>query len=434
MYVQPSRQRDSVALSGTPDTGAPSHPNGPIIRPAGGAWRWWPRLAAFVLALAALVIAAPPAQATEFRSGDAVTVPAGTTVDDDLFIMGQSITIAGQVNGEVFAFGQSIAVTGAVQRDVIAAGQQVTVDGTVGGDLRAAGQQVTVNGRVDGNVTAAGQTVLVARQGAVGGSVLGAGETLSVLGPVERNLTVGAGTLALGSTVGGDVDAHVNTITVDPGARVTGRLDYTSSRESAIPASVAAGGVQFHLEEHPERAQERPRENPFAGLGVFLGLVWLAGSIILGVLLVHYLPGFAVGTAAQVQEHPLPSFGIGLLTLCVAPAALFFLALTLVGLPIAFLGGLAYLAGLLLGWLLLGLALGAWLVLLARRGRADLPTIDPRWLVVLGLVVLYVVTHLPFIGGLVWFVALCLGLGALLRQLAALRPQQPPPLQPPLPV
>jgi cytoskeletal protein CcmA (bactofilin family) len=287
---------------------------------------------------------------------------------------------------------------------------------------------------VDGNATTAGQTVLVGRQGAIGGSVLGAGETFSVLGPVGRSITMAASTLALGSTVGRDVTAHVNTITVDPGARISGTLDYTSAQESAIPTTVAAGGVQFHLQEHTERAQQRPRDNPLGGLFGFFGLVWLVGSIILGVLLVHYLPGFAEGAAAQVQEHPLPCLGLGFLALCVAPAALFFVALTLIGLPIAFLGGLAYLAGLYLGWLLLGLALGAWLVALARRGRGALPTIDPRWLVVLGLVVLYVVTHLPFIGGLASFLALCLGLGALLRQLAALRPQQPPPLQPALPV
>lgn len=399
----------------------------------GGDRRWPLRLAVMLLMLAGLVAAAPPVLAMEFRSGDAVTVPAGTTIDDDLFATGQTVTIAGQVNGEVFAFGQTVSVTGAVQRDLIAAGQQVTVDGTVGGDLRAAGQQVTINGRVDGNATTGGQTVLVGRQGAVGGSLLGGMQTLNLLGPVRRNVTVGASALALGSTVGRDLTARVETLTADPSARVEGRLDYTSPRESAIPASVAAGGVQFHLAERPEQPRERPRENPLGGLFGFFGLVWLVGSIILGVLLVHFLPGFAAGTAAQIQEHPLPSFGIGILALFVAPAALFFVAITLIGLPIAFLGGLAYLAAMYLGWLLLGLALGVWLMTLVRRARGPAPAVDPRWLVVLGLVVLYVVTHLPFIGGLAGFVALCLGLGALLRQLAAVRAQQPPPLPPPVP-
>ncbi|HZS00307.1 MAG TPA: hypothetical protein VFE37_16455 [Chloroflexota bacterium] len=435
MFRSTTRRPQQLPTPGS-DTSAEPLANAARIHPVVASRRGWlVRLAALLFLLAGVGAATPTARAMEFRNGDTVTVPAGTTIDDDLFAAGQTVTIAGQVNGEVFAFGQTVSVTGAIQRDLIAAGQQVTVDGTVGGDLRAAGQQVTVNGRVDGNATTAGQTVLVSRQGAIGGSLLGAMQTLNLLGPVERNVTVGAETVALGSTVGRNLTAHVGVITADPGARVDGRLDYTSPQESAIPASVAAGGVQFHPQERPERAQERPRENPFGGLFGFFGLVWLAGSIILGVLLVHYLPRLAEGTAAQVQEHPLPSFGLGILALFVVPAALFFIAITLIGLPIAFLGGLAYLAGLYLGWLLLGLALGAWLVTLVRRWRGETPAVDPRWLVVLGLVVLYVVTHLPFIGGLVWFVALCLGLGALLRQLAALRQPPPPPaLQPPLPV
>jgi cytoskeletal protein CcmA (bactofilin family) len=399
----------------------------PESAPTSSASSHWRRLAVVLLALIAMAGTALPAQALDFREGESVIVPAGTTIDDDLFAAGKTITIAGQVNGEVFAFGQSVLVTGAVQRDLIAAGQQVSVDGSVGGDLRAAGQQVTINGRVEGNASTAGQTVLIARQGAIGGSLLGAGETLSLLGPVGRSVTAAAGALALGSSIGRDVRAHVESITVDPGASINGQLDYTSAQQSAIPAGVAAGGVQFHLQDRVNRASERPRENPFGGLFSFFGLVWLAGSIIIGVLLVHFLPALATGTASQVQQHPLPSLGLGILALFVVPAALFFVGITLIGLPIAFLGGLAYLAGLYLGWLLLGLALGGWLVALVRRGRPQLRAADPRWLVVLGLVVLYVLSHLPFVGGVIGFVALCLGLGALLLQLAAMRPQQHPP-------
>src|SRR5262245_7136916 len=88
-------------------------------------------LVVLMLVLTGLAAGALPAQAWEFRNGDTVTVPAGTTIDDDLFATGQSVTIAGQVNGEVYALGQTVTVTGAVQRDLIAAGQQVTLDGTV---------------------------------------------------------------------------------------------------------------------------------------------------------------------------------------------------------------------------------------------------------------------------------------------------------------
>jgi hypothetical protein len=188
--------------------------------------------------------------------------------------------------------------------------------------------------------------------------------------------------------------------------------------------------VQFHQSERRERRQERDRDGgPFGGLGIAFSLAWLCGSLIAGVLLVHFLPGFAAGAAAQVREHPLPSFGVGVLALFVIPAAAFLVAFTLVGLPLAFLAFLGYLLGMFVGWLLLGLAVGALLVdLVRRRAGTRVGGVDPKWLVVLGLVVLYVVTHLPWIGWLFAFVGTAIGVGALLRQLAALR--QPPPPTP----
>jgi cytoskeletal protein CcmA (bactofilin family) len=409
--------------------GAEPDPSAAGPRGAGRAGRRALLLAA-LLALAGAVAPAAPAQALEFRTTDTVTVPAGTVINDDLFAAGETITIAGQVNGDVYAFGRSITVTGTIQRDLIAAGQQITVDGVINGDLRGAGQNVVINGRVDGNVTTGAQLVSLGRQGRVEGSVYGAAQDFDVLGPVGRGVAVAAATLLIGGTVGGNVDAHVERLTVDPAARIAGRIDYTSDREAAVPAGIAAGGVQFHQVERQESRRDAERENPFGGLFSFFNLAWLVGSIIAGVLLVHFLPGFAAGAAAQVRDHPLASFGIGILALFVVPIAALLVAFTIIGLPLSFLAGLGYLLGLYLGWLLLGLAVGGLLVGLARRGGAA-PRVDPRWLVVLGLVVLYVLTHLPFIGGLATFVAVCLGLGALLRELAAERPGHAVALPPP---
>jgi hypothetical protein len=273
--------------------------------------------------------------------------------------------------------------------------------------------------------------VTLGPRGTVAGSVLGAAQDFNLRGPVTRGVSVAAETLQLGSTVGRDVVAHVERLLVDPGARIAGRLDYTSDSQITVPPEVAAGGVQFHQSERQERRRERDAA-PFGGLGTVFSLAWLCGSLIAGVLLVHFLPGFAAGAAAQVREHPLPSFGVGVLALFVIPAAALLVAFTLVGLPLAFLAFLGYLLGMFVGWLLLGLAVGVLLVdLVRRRAGTRVGGVDPKWLVVLGLVVLYVVTHLPWIGWLFAFVGTAIGVGALLRQLAALR--QPPAPAPALP-
>ncbi|SRR5579884_2288372 len=390
-------------------------------------------LSATGLALALLAVqagAALPALALDARGGALITVPAGTTVDDDLAAVGKSITIAGEVTGDVYAYAADVTVTGTIDRDLIAAARRLTVDGEVKGDLRAAAEEVVINGRVDGNVTAGGQYLTVGRQGQVAGSLLGGGQHLLLQGQVGRGVTAGATTLQIAGAVGGNVGADVETLMIEPSARIAGRLSYKSQEQAAVPAGAVAGGVQF---QQAERHDREGGSNPLAGLFIFLSLVWLVGTVIAGVLLVHFLPGFAAGTVDQVRERPLPSLGLGVVALFAVPFAALFVAVTLIGLPIAFLVGLGYAIALYVSWLLLGLAVGVLLVELVRRRSPTLQA-DPRWLVVLGLIVLYVLTHLPWIGGLVSFVGLCLGFGALLLQLAASRrhpPAAPAALPPP---
>jgi cytoskeletal protein CcmA (bactofilin family)/uncharacterized Tic20 family protein len=369
--------------------------------------------------LGALVLgpaAAIPAHAFETRGGDLVTVPAGTTLNDDLVAMAQAINIAGDVTGDVFALGSTITVTGTIGGDLIAAGQQITVDGVVQGDIRAAGQQVTINGRVDGSVTTAGQQIVVGRQGAVGGSLLVGAQDVNLVGTVGRSVLTGAGALQLGGSVGGNVNAHVERLNVDPNARVGGKLLYSSPDQVVVPAGVATGGVEYQAPDRAERQRDERRDNLFGSLSVIFNVIWLVGSVIAGVLLVHFLPAFASSTAEQVRHHPLSSFGIGVVAMFIVPVVALIVAVTLIGLPLSFLAVLGYLLAIYVGQLLLGLAVGAVLVELVRR-RGTVPHVGPEWLVVLGLVVVYVVTHLPWIGGLATFIAICLGLGAVLRQL-----------------
>ncbi|MBX5492358.1 MAG: polymer-forming cytoskeletal protein [Chloroflexi bacterium] len=379
------------------------------------------RLAVVAAAGALLLTLGTPAgkaAAFELRSGEVVTVPAGTTLADDLLAGAQTITIAGTVEGDVFAMGSTVTVTGTINGDLIAAGQQVTIDGTVRGDVRAAGQQVTINGPVGGSATVGGQQVLLGRQGALGGGLLAGGQEVNLLGSVERGVMAGAATLHLGGAVGGNVDARVERLNVDPAARVGGQLRYTSATQAVVPAGVVAGGVDYRPSERLEQRRAERRGGPFEGVFGFFGLVWLVGSIIAGVLLVHFLPRFASSTAAQVRHHPLSSFGIGLLVLFLVPVVALLVAITLIGLPLSLLAVAAYLVALYLGQLLLGLAIGAGLVEAVRRRGDPTRTIRLEWLVILGLVVLYIATHLPWIGGLATFVALCIGTGAVVRQLS----------------
>jgi cytoskeletal protein CcmA (bactofilin family) len=362
-------------------------------------------LQAFVLALTLLILLAPSAAlAAEVRTDGSAVVAPGETVDDDLFAAGQTVTIAGRVTGDVYAAGQTVVVTGTIDGDLLAAARQVVVDGAVNGDVRAAGAVVTVNGRVGRSVTSLAQQVNISSSGRVDGSLVAAGETVSAFGSVGRGITAGGGTLQFGGPVGGNVLAWAERLSLGPNTRIAGDLDYRSERQAEIPSGTVSGRVQFTPVEREE--QQPPLLN---GLFDFGGLIWLVGSAIVGGLAIVLLPRASARAVELGRQQPLATFGLGLLVLCAVPVAAVLIGITLVGLPLAFTLAALYALAIVLAWPALGLVVGTELARLVRRGE-PLPVLAA---LVLGLIVLHLVTHLPFLGGLVGFVGLTFGLGLL---------------------
>jgi cytoskeletal protein CcmA (bactofilin family) len=356
-----------------------------------------------------LPVAAPPAAALERRSEEAVVVRADETVNDDLFASGKSVRVDGRVRGDVFAFAQNVTVTGVIEGDLITAGAQVVLDGEVKGDVRAAGHTVQLNGVVERNVLGAAQLLQLGSSGRVGGNVIGASETLSLAGDVGGSVTGAGETVELQGRVGRGADLALQSFTFGPRARIGGDLTYHAHEELSVPANAVAGSVRYVPVQHEKPDMARPQER-FNALGNFLSLTWLAGSAVVGLVLLRLFPRFAAEFLAVLETQPLPSLGLGVLAMIGTVPLAILAALTVIGLPVALLLGAGYLGGMLVGWLFLALAAGSIMVGLVRKGRPW----HPSWAFLLGLVVLYVLTRLPFLGGLVTFVGLAFGLGAFL--------------------
>ena len=361
-------------------------------------------LSAFLLALLTLPV---PVLAADVRNDTSVTIPSGQTVDDDLIAGGQTVAVAGRVAGDVYAWGQTVVVSGTIEGDLIAAAEEVTIDGTIQGDVRAAGARVTVNGHVGKNVTAAGQRVMIGPNGRVGGSVLAAAETLSAFGPIGRGATFAASTAQLAGPIGGNVLGRAGRLSIAPTARIAGALDYHADQEANVPPGSVSGPVTFS---RVERDEEQPRQPaPLNGLFDLGGLIWLFGSAILGVIALRLFPTAADRLVQLGRREPLPSFGVGLAVLLLTPLAGLFIAITLIGLPLTAVLALLYGLGLLLAWPTLGLLAGSLLAESFRRSQ-PVPTVLA---LLIGLIVLHLITHIPFVGGLIAFLGLTLGLGLL---------------------
>jgi cytoskeletal protein CcmA (bactofilin family) len=324
----------------------------------------------------ALALAQETAENGETRAGGIVRVGPGETVSGDLDATGGTVVVAGTVDG-----------------DLEAVGGTVVVSGTVTGDVTAVAGSVTVEGDVGGSVDALGGNVLVRDGARVGGSLEAAAGAIQLDGEVVGNARLGGDEVTLGPTavVGGDLEYDAETFDVAPGASVAGTTTQNDDLSFNV-GSPFAGGVDFAV----------PTIPPI--VAVAYGFL---ANLLLGAVLLLAVPRFAEEVVDVGTNEALKSGGVGLLTLVGVPILLVVLLLTIVGIPLSLLGFVVFAFAL---WV--GQVFGAYLV---GRKAFDLADRPSRWgALVVGLLVLAVLELVPFgLGGIVSFVVLLLGLGAL---------------------
>jgi cytoskeletal protein CcmA (bactofilin family) len=322
------------------------------------------------------------------------------------------LRIDGTVRGDVYAVAQHITIAGIVEGDVIALAQQVVVDGQVFGDVRAAGATVDVNGVVARNVSGAAQRVTIGSGGRVGGSVASAAETLSVSGDVGGALASVGEDVILQGRIGRRAELATERITLGPSASIGGDLTYHSERPIELRPGAVSGQINFRPIERPQRPVrvQRNQWQQFGGaVGNFLSLTWLTGSALVGLAMLRLFPRFVARYLDALERNVAASLGVGAIALVGTLPLAILLAITIVGLPAAAVLAGGWFTGLFVGWLLLAVAVGGVLIGLVRRGQ-------PRrlaWSFLLGLVVLYLATRVPFVGPFVGGLGMTLGLGAL---------------------
>jgi cytoskeletal protein CcmA (bactofilin family) len=326
-------------------------------------------LLAFVVVVGVVPgVAAAQAGGTE-QVGGLVEVAVGETVTGDLSAVGGTVVVAGTVTGDVAATGGSVVVasTGVVEGDLAAIGGSVLVDGTVAGDVQVSGGSVLVRdgARIGGTLEAAAGSIRM--DGQVAGDARLAGETVTV-GPA--------------AVVGGDLLYDAGTFTASPDASVAGTVRAQDGIVTGDPV-IAPPAI--------------PR-----GVGAVYGLL---ANLVLGAALLLVVPRFTDTVRGVGTRQTLRSGGVGLLTLVGVPVALVLVALTVVGIPLSLAGALAFALLLWVGFVYGSLVTGTWLLSLLDR--------EGRWLALgVGLAVVTLVGLVPFVGGVVEFLVLLVGLGA----------------------
>lgn len=323
----------------------------------------------------------------------------------DVLAAGGTLQITDSVPGDAMLTGGQLGFSGATGGDYLGAGGSQVITGRIHGNARVAGGQIRIAAPVDRNATIAGGSIEVDRAAVIGRNAYVAGGTVRVDGAVHQGLQVSGGTVILDGQVGSDVAVSAGELRVGPRASIAGDLRYrVPARRVHIDSAARITGRKIAL---PVR--------DWRGTLLFFRTVWLLGFLLAGAAVVALAPGFATEAAERLRELPGLSAIVGLLWLIVVPIVAIFVAMTLIGLPLALLTCAVYVILAYIGRAVLALWLGR--VVLGARARTDREGAVVSFLA--GGIILVVVMLIPVLGQLVLLAATVLGVGALLVAIRA---------------
>ncbi len=360
----------------------------------------------FGLALASILVGGTQPLASEH--GDEMV---SRQLGNDLFAAGPEVQLNEEIYGDAIAAGGAVTLDATVRGDAMIAAGKIRVRGTIDEDLYVAGGDVELAGHVAGSLRLAGGEVDIDRAAVIDGGVSLAGGSVKVDGRLGQYLQVAAGSVEIDGQIAGDVEVAGGELNVGPQAVIDGALTFRGPKPPKVASGAQIRGGVKHIEEKRDTPALRHLLGTFA-------ILWLIGWIIVGCILMAVWPGFA----RSVTDTASRRFGISLLTgflvLFAAPVVILMLCVSLLGIPLGLLVLCLYLVILPLGYLASAAAIGDWLLPRVRKGAI---ATRHRVFMLLGvLIALFIVTQVPFIGGLIGLLVILTGMGSLLLAAAAL--------------
>jgi hypothetical protein len=233
--------------------------------------------------------------------------------------------------------------------------------------------------------------VLVDRDEAAGDIVVVDGD-VTIRGTVDGDVIVVDGDITIRGTVTGDVVAVAGLATLGQRGNVEGDLIYGDKEPVQTPGSKVGGDVQKF---------DAGDASLIGAIGFFVGFV--VSMFLLGLILILLAPRAAEAVARTGRSKALVSAGVGLLGIILIPVIAVAAFFTIVGIPL----------GIVLLFLIVPLLAMSYITTALVLGRLILKN-SKLLAFLLGLIILGLLTLIPIAGGLIAFLAIIFGLGALL--------------------
>lgn len=268
--------------------------------------------------------------------------------------------------------GENLDVQGRFLNDVIVAGNNIVIDGIVDGDVLAAGNFITVKGQVNGNIRVAGNYITIDAQ-------------------VKKNVTAFGNNITITSASNIDKDATAFGNSVNINGQVKGEI----TKKTAADKQTTPVKKDDSLTKYTKISY---------WIWLMIKLFWL---LIVGLILAALGKDWLTKTTDRMLCCPGNSLLYGLLGVLLTPVAIVVICVTIIGIPLGLIVLLLYIILLYISAIFVGTTIG----------KKILPhNTSLIWPMLLGTTIFYCVNTLPYLGGLITFLASCWAIGAIIHK------------------
>jgi cytoskeletal protein CcmA (bactofilin family) len=351
------------------------------------------------LAAMAVTLASGSSLALEIRGGNEVHV--SEKINDDLFMGGTDNRFDGEIRGDVIATGMDVAVDGIVDGNVNVAGYMVKVGGNVYRSVRLVGYKLTTDGQIGNNLLMVGAFTRLSSTCEVTNDVHILGGKVDVNGAILGNLAIEGDEVCILGTVGGDVTVSCEKLTIERSAVIVGDLTYSSPEKAKI-----ADGAQMDGRTKWEKITKS--DSAFFD-SVITKLVFFVGAFIVGFLIFSLCRSPACSVRDAIASDVPKALGVGIVIFIVVPIALILALIFIVTIPLSLVALLAYIVLFYVSKLFVAVYLGGKVMQVVSSSGPKSNTLS----LFIGLIILTILFNLPYVGWIVYLLAVMVGLGGI---------------------
>ena len=338
----------------------------------------------------------------------------------DTYLRGFDASLSTDIPRDVFATGFSVSVDGNVAGDAHVSGFNIEIDGDIGADLYAAGSNITIDGTIAEDLTAAGFVVDIDDSSSIGGNARIAAGTIKLDGPINGSLVAAGGNIKIDAVVQGDVQLIAGNISFGSNAKILGKLIYTTPEKMEIPETVVPPTqVEYKPYTEPGLVSEvssRFDDGSFHFWPSFLSvlaffIITLAFLLVVFAILLAFMGERVERLRQRANTHTGTSMLFGFLGLATLIGLVPVSLMTIVGIPLVPVVILMIVVMWIAGYLI-GIYTVSWRAISAfwqpsesNAGRLSV--------IAVGLICFSILNFIPFVGPLVNFLLVLLGLGAI---------------------